>query len=421
MSGILVRGLRQLEGDIRIQGSKNAVLPVMAASLLHKGTIKLFHVPKIQDVFCMMGILESMGCVCRWEETYVEINTAALASSQIPEAEARKMRSSVMLLGPLLGRCKEALGWQPGGCSIGARPIDLHLMALKKLGAEITCDGSCIEAKTAGLHAAQIHFSFPSVGATENAVMAAVAARGVTVIHGAAKEPEIEILCQFLQAMGAQIEGIGSSVLKIQGGCTLHDTEFVIPGDRIVAGTYIGAVLAAGGEIYLQGAVPGHLWAVLNAAEQMGARVLCRPEGVFIRQKERPREICLETQVYPGFPTDLQSVFAAAAATAEGNSEIKEQVFEGRFAAAEELRKFGGNIIIKDRTIFIDGVYPLKGTAVQAQDLRGGAALVVAGLAAQGETKITQTEHISRGYEDICRDLHGLGADIRWEASSDRR
>lgn len=389
----------------------------MAASLLHKGTIKLFHVPKIQDMFCMMGILESMGCVCRLGEGCAEIDTTGLVCSKIPEAEARKMRSSVMLLGPLLGRCGEALGWQPGGCSIGERPIDLHLMALKKLGAEIVCDGFCITAKAAGLHGTQIRFPFPSVGATENAVMAAVAADGITVIHGAAKEPEIEILCRFLQAMGAQIEGVGSSVLTIQGGCALHDTEFVIPGDRIVAGTYIGAVLAAAGEVYLRGVVPGQLWAVLDAAEQMGARVLCRSDGIFIRLEKRPQAICLETQVYPGFPTDLQSVFAAAAAAAKGSSRIKEQVFEGRFAAAEELRKLGGHIIIKDRTIFIDGVYPLTGAAVRAPDLRGGAALVVAALAAQGETRITQTAHISRGYEDICRDLHGLGADIRWESS----
>lgn len=416
MSGIFVRGLRRLEGDIRIQGSKNAVLPVMAASLLHKGTIKLFHVPKIQDVFCMMGILESMGCVCRWEEDGMVIDTTALDSSQIPKEEAEKMRSSVMLLGPLLGRCKEAQGWHPGGCSIGERPIDLHLMALKKLGAEIRCEDSGIYAKTAGLRGAQIHFPFPSVGATENAVMAAAAADGITVIQGAAKEPEIEILCRFLQSMGVQMEGIGSSVLKIHGSSTLHDTEFRIPGDRIVAGTYIGAVLAAKGSIYLRGAVSSHLWAVLDAAEQMGARVLCRPGGIFIRMEQRPQAVCLETQVYPGFPTDLQSVFAAASAVAQGTSSIKEQVFEGRFAAAEELRKLGGHIIIKDRTIFLDGVYPLIGAAVEASDLRGGAALVVAGLAAQGETQITKTIHINRGYEDICRDLHSLGADIRWES-----
>lgn len=415
MSGILVRGLHRLEGEIRIQGSKNAVLPVMAASLLHKGTVKLDNVPKIQDVFCMMGILESLGCVCRWEGHAVTIDATGVKESRIPEREAGKMRSSVMLLGPLLGRTGEAVGWYPGGCSIGERPIDLHLSAFRQMGVDVVCDGDRITAETTGLLGARIHFSFPSVGATENVVMAAVAADGVTVLQGAAKEPEIEILCYFLQSMGADIEGIGSSVLTIRGGTPLHDAECQIPGDRIVAGTYMGAVTAAGGRVYLKEAPAMHLTAVIDAAQQMGAEVLSGSGGIWIGMEKRPLAVNLETDVYPGFPTDLQSVFVAAAAVAEGTSFISEHVFEGRFAAAKELRKLGGHIIIRDRTVCIDGVCPLTGGAVTAPDLRGGAALVVAGLAAQGETLISEDFHIRRGYEDICWDLRGLGADIRWQ------
>lgn len=416
MSGILVRGLHRLKGEVKIQGSKNAVLPVMAASLLHRGSVKLDNVPKIQDVFCMLGILESLGCTYRWIGNAVEIDTTGLRASQVPEEEARKMRSSVMLLAPLLGTLGEAASWYPGGCSIGKRPIDLHLLAFRCLGAEVSCDRDCIVLKkSTGLCGAEIHFSFPSVGATENAVMAAVAADGVTVLHGAAREPEIEVLCRFLQAMGAEIEGVGSSILKICGGRALHDAEFRIPGDRIVAGTYMGAALTAGGEVCLRDAPMEHLTAVRTAAEQMGANIRCFSDGMLLQMEKRARAVNLETQVYPGFPTDLQSVFVAAAAAAEGTSFIKEQVFEGRFAAAKELRKLGGHIIIREQTVCIEGVYPLIGEQVNACDLRGGAALVTAGLAAQGETLILEDFHIRRGYEDICRDLRVLGADIRWQ------
>lgn len=412
MAGILVRGLHRLEGEIRIQGSKNAVLPVMAASLLHRGTITLDNVPKIQDVFCMMGILESLGCACRWSEHTVTIDTTGQTGSDVPEDAAKKMRSSIMLIGPLLGTAGKASTWYPGGCSIGERPIDLHLLALRQMGAEVVCDGDCIAASASKLRGTEIHLAFPSVGATENVVMAAVAAEGVTVLRGAAREPEIEILCHFLETMGAKIEGIGSSVLKIHGGRPLHDTAFRIPGDRIVAGTYMGAVLAAGGRVWLREVPALHLTAVIDAAEQMGAEVACSPYGILVGMEQRPVGLDLKTRVYPGFPTDLQSVFVAAASVADGTSFISEHVFEGRFAAAKELRKLGGHIIIRDRTVCVDGVYPLTGGAVTAPDLRGGAALVVAGLAARGETLIEEDFHIQRGYEDICRDLRGVGADI---------
>ncbi len=414
MSGILIRGLHRLEGEIRIQGSKNAVLPVMAASLLHKGTVILENVPKIQDVFCMMGILESLGCICRWKEHTLTIRTDGLDGSRIPEVEARKMRSSIMLMGPLLGRMNEVIGWYPGGCSIGERPIDLHLAAFQAMGAEIFCDGDRITAVTEGIAGTDIDLQFPSVGATENVIMAAAAAEGVTTLYGAAREPEIECLCLFLQEMGVRIEGTGSSMLRIHGGCELHDVTFRVPGDRIVAGTYLGAILAAGGDVFLKDAPTVHLSEVLDAAGQMGGEFEILPDGIRLRMEGRPRPIALKTGVYPGFPTDLQSVFVAAAAVADGTSFISEHVFEGRFASAKELRKLGGHIIIKDRTVCVEGIYPLSGGELTAPDLRGGAALVVAGLAARGETRVSGYEHIRRGYEDICRDLRGAGADIEY-------
>lgn len=415
MSVIRIRGLHCLEGKIKIQGSKNAVLPLMAASLLHSGTVMITNVPRIQDVNCMMGILEYLGCNCRLEGHSLTIGTRSLSMARIPNQEAGQMRSSVMLLGPLLGRMKQAVSRHPGGCSIGKRPIDLHLSALRKLGAEVRVEGEQITASTSGLKGTDIQFPFSSVGATENALMAAVAADGVTVLHGAAIEPEIEILCQFLKGMGAQIEGSGTNTLVIHGGTPLHDVTFAVPGDRIVAGTYLGAVMAAGGSVLLSGAPAGHMAEVLHMAQQAGCRVEILPEGVHVRMEGRPKPFEISTGPYPGFPTDLQSVMVAVAAMAEGTSRIRETVFEGRFASAKELQKLGGHIIIEDRTVCVDGTCPLTGGQVNAGDLRGGAALVVAGLAAREETVVTGYGHISRGYEDICGDLSGVGADIRLE------
>lgn len=412
LSVIRIQGLHCLEGTIRIQGSKNAVLPLMAASLLHKGTIVLTNVPRIQDVYCMMGILESLGCVCEWEEHTLTIHAGDLCVSRIPQAEAGQMRSSVMLLGPLLGRLKEAVSWHPGGCSIGKRPIDLHLLALRRMGADIRTEGEQITASTQGLKGCEIIFPISSVGATENAVMAAVAAEGTTILRGASVEPEIVILCRFLEKMGARIGGIGTDTLVIEGGKSLHDVTFEVPGDRIVAGTYAGAVLAAGGDVMLQEAPAEHLEEVLRVIRKTGGAVQILPEGIRVRMEGRPGPVEITTGIYPGFPTDLQSVMVAVAAVADGDSRIHETVFEGRFASAKELQKLGGHIIIEDRTVCVTGTYPLRGGAVCAPDLRGGAALVVAGLAAQGTTILSGYEYIRRGYEDICRDLAGVGAKI---------
>ncbi len=412
MPVIQIQGLHRLKGEIRIQGSKNAVLPVMAASLLHKGITEISNVPGIQDVFCMMGILEYMGCKCHLENHRLTIDASQPRAVCIPDEMVKKMRSSIMLLGPMLGRLREAQTSQPGGCYIGKRPIDLHLYALREMGADIREEDGRITAVTMGLRGADLHFAYPSVGATENALMAAVAAEGTTRIYGAAREPEIQVLCRFLQAMGARIDGVGSGQLTIRGNDSLRGADFAMPGDRIVAGTYMGAVLAAGGDVMLKGAPTEHLRQVLEAAAEVGGMLRISEDGIRIRMKSRPKALDLDTGPYPEFPTDLQSVMLAVASVSEGVSRIRENVFEGRFATAKELQKLGGHIIIKDRTAIVRGRETLKGGMVYACDLRGGAALTVAGLAADGNTSISGYGFISRGYEDICRDLACAGACI---------
>lgn len=412
MSAIRLCGLHSLNGEITIQGSKNAVLPVMAAALLHKGTTVITNVPEIQDVFCMKGILEYLGCRISLEDHTLVIDTRDITSVRIPDLQVKQMRSSIMLLGPLLGRLGEAVTCHPGGCSIGSRPVDLHLDALRLLGAEIRVEGERITASALRLSGADIRLSYPSVGATENALMAAVAAEGITRIYGAAREPEIMELCRFLIQMGADVSGIGTDVLVIRGGKKLHDVNFHVAGDRIVAGTYLGAVLTARGSVFLREAPVLHLEQMLIKTKKMGARIEVQPEGILAVMDRRPEPVNLKTSPYPGFPTDLQSVMLAAAAVADGNSIIEETVFEGRFATAAELKKMGADIVIRDKTAHITGIRQLTGTKTAACDLRGGAALVVAGLAAEGETVITGYGHIRRGYEDICRDLAGAGIAI---------
>lgn len=389
---------------------------MMAAAVLHKGTTVLNHVPRIQDVFCMMGILESMGCVCSLEGHTLTIDAKTLICCGIPKEGGKAMRSSIILLGSLLGRCKEAVAYYPGGCSIGSRPIDLHLSALEKLGAKFEEEGEVIYAATTGLKGTHITLSYPSVGATENVLLAAVGAEGNTILDGAAMEPEVEDLCWMLEAMGAKISGIGTGTLKIQGGQKFHDIQWQVPGDRIVTGTYLSAVMAAGGKALFRKSCPHQLGCVIRTMREMGAEIRLWENEIEIEMVGQPKAVSVETSPYPGFPTDLQSMMMVLLSVGEGTGYLKEKVFEGRFATAKELHKMGADIIIKGREALITGQKALKAAQVQACDLRGGAALVVAGLAAEGETKVTDCHHILRGYEDICYDLKSLGAKIRREA-----
>ncbi|MGN0372522.1 MAG: UDP-N-acetylglucosamine 1-carboxyvinyltransferase [Enterocloster sp.] len=419
MSVIQVFGLTSLKGEISIQGSKNAVLPMMAAALLHKGVTVLTNVPDLLDVSSMVDILESLGCRCLRRGDCMVIDARNIDGTEIPRKYVSAMRSSIIVLGALLGRMGEGSSCYPGGCLIGARPIDLHLMALKELGAEIHEEDGWLRVRCGdgrSLKGAEIHLSYPSVGATEQAVLASVLARDVTVIHGAAMEPEIEQLCRFLNNMGAVICGMGTDHLMVQGVTELHDSCFQVEGDRIVAGTYGAAAAAAGGRVLLRGVRPSLLKLPLAMLEQAGAAVRTEEQScrIEISVSERPKALDIKTGPYPAFPTDLQSPFMAFLSVGQGVSRIEERVFEKRFATAEALKKMGALIEQKDRTALIRGSWPLKGAEVEASDLRGGAALAVAALAAEGETRISRCRYVSRGYEDICRDLSALGAHIRW-------
>lgn len=415
MNAIQVQGRHSLNGRIWIQGSKNAVLPMMAAALMAKGTTVIHHVPEIEDVFSMMGILESLGCRCSLEDHRAVIDAKTLSGTEIPEAYVGRMRSSVMVLGPLLARQKEAVTSFPGGCVLGKRPIDLHLTALRQMGAEIMEVCGMVYAKADRLTGSQIRFSFPSVGATENAVMAAVTAEGTTILKNCAREPEIAELCRFLRAMGGRIFGIGTDELVIEGVRELSPCEVTLDGDRICAGTYLAAAAAVGGDVAVCGISPQVLKEPIRVFREMGAEVLEDPKEKEIRliMKKRPRGFKLRTGPYPEFPTDLQSVFLAVSCMAVGESRLTEDVFEARFAAARELCLFGARIRVNGRTAVSEGAkYALKPAIVRAPDLRAGAALVIAGLAAEGVSLIDGRSHIERGYEDICRDFRELGADM---------
>ena len=417
MSVIQVFGLTPLKGEISIQGSKNAVLPMMAAAVLHRGITVLTNVPVIRDVACMLDILEFLGARCCHKGDCLVIDARNITQTSIPERYVTAMRSSIVVLSALLGRMGEGCSCYPGGCLIGARPIDLHLMVLKSLGAEISeAEGHIRAACGKGLTGTEIHLPYPSVGATEQAILGSVLARDVTIIHGAAREPEISQLCRFLNNMGAVICGMGTDHLVIQGVEELHDSSFRVEGDRIVAGTYAAAVAAATGSVILREVCPTELEVPLEMLKQAGVSVCIEKccKQIRIEMKQRPGCLNIKTGPYPQFPTDLQSPFMAFLASGEGTSTIEERVFEGRFATVRSLIRMGASIRTEERKAVIEGHYPLKGAEVSASDLRGGAALAVAALAAQGETLIRDCHHIERGYEDICRDMAVLGADIRW-------
>ncbi len=419
MSEIRICGYRPLSGEIKIQGSKNGALPMLAAAILQKGTMKFTNVPIIQDVVCMVGILESIGCQCRWDKNTLEINASHITGARILKEDMEKMRSSILVMGALLGRRGQAVTWYPGGCSIGSRPIDLHLSAFAALGARIQEEEGRMEATAPALTGAIITFPYPSVGATENALLASVLAQGETVIMGAALEPEIISLCRLLNQMGGKVEGIGTSILRIQGVKELYGTEFPVPGDRIAAGTYLIAAAATEGNVRILGAVWEDMEEVVQVLQGAGAKVERIPGGredggIALSMEGRPRVIKLSTRPYPGFPTDLQSPMLAWLSRGEGISQVEETVFEARFKTVRELRHMGAEIQVQGNRAEIFGIHRLKGARVKSWDLRGGAALVTAALAAQGETVISDCQYIERGYEDICRDIQALNGSIRW-------
>lgn len=415
MSFIEIVGGNKLYGEINIQGSKNAVLPILAATILVKGVSKIHRCPRIRDVFIMIKILESIGCKVWWEETSICVDATYLKEITIPDEYVKEMRSSIILMGALLGRMHNVRISYPGGCTIGKRPIDYHLNSLKLMNVQIDEVEGNIYCATKTILGTDIHLNFPSVGATENVVLAAVLAKGITRIYNAAKEPEIDDLCCFLNQCGAKISGIGTDYLKIEGVDQLTPTEYTVSTDRIVAGTYLAMVAGTGGRVKLNGANPHHLTEVISVLSDMGCLILAG--NGFIEIKSDGKLIAapiLVTRPYPGFPTDMQSQMMSLATLSSGSTIIVENIFEDRYSNVPELIHMGADILLRGRTAVIQGVEQLHGVDVYAKDLRAGAALILAGLIAEGVTKVYNTIYIERGYEDICKDLRSLGAVIQY-------
>lgn len=413
MDSIRIQGGMALQGKVRVQGSKNASLPILAATLLVGDSSFIRNCPRISDVYSMVSLLKSLGCSVHWQETGVFVDSSQVRRAEMPGEAVKGMRSSLCLLGALIGRCSEVTMEHPGGCVIGERPIDLHMSALGQMGVEFVEEEGLLKAFSDRLHGAVVKLPFPSVGATENVILAGVMADGDTVLEGAAMEPEISALCIFLEHCGGWIEGIGSSTLVIHGGRRLYGTDFTVPADRIVAGTYLFGCIGAGGSVFLEHAPEEEMQSVLEAAVQMGGRVCTSREGIYVQAPARPAHIELVTAPYPGFPTDLQSVVLAVETRGKGCSHIEERIFENRFRIVEELKKMGASIeMSSSKSVFVHGQETLQGACVEAKELRGGAALVVAGLMAEGETVVGGCPYIYRGYENISRDFRELGARV---------
>ena len=413
MSVILVEGGRKLSGAVTVQGAKNSALPMLAATVLCPGVCCLRGCPTLSDVDTAAQIIRHLGGTVRREGSDLVVDTRRVTGCAIPAELMGRMRSSVMFLGSILGRCGEAECSQPGGCDLGPRPIDLHLHALRALGAEIEEKDGRLRCRGKSLHGAEIFLRTPSVGATENAMLAACAAEGTTVISNAAREPEIAELQDFLRAMGARVRGAGSATVVVEGRKKLHGCIHRVRPDRIVAATYLCAAAGAGGCVYLRRADYRHLAAALCVLQKSGCEICSDGGGICLKSPGRLQSVPpVRTSPYPGFPTDAQAVMMAALAGSCGSTVFVENLFADRFRHVPQLLKMGAQIRTQGRTAIVTGTEKLRGAAVEATDLRGGAALIVAGLQARGVTRVEQIHHIERGYADIVGDLSGLGACI---------
>jgi len=423
MDKILVRGGRPLRGCVQVRGAKNATLPLMAAAILAEEPCVLHNVPCLHDIFTMDKILSGMGMTIEFTGRYMTLDAATVDSHVAPYDFVRKMRASFFVLGPLLGRFGKAKVSLPGGCAIGTRPVDIHLKGLEALGARVRIEDGYVLAEAAKLEGTDIALDFPSVGATENLMMAATRAKGVTRLSNVAREPEIVDLAQFLNGLGAQISGAGTDLITIVGVDALGGGEHVVVADRIEAGTFLIAAVATKGDVTIQNANPDHLPSFLTKLREAGAEVDVQGTRIRAAAPDGLRAIDVTTQPFPGFPTDLQAQMMALVSTAEGVSVIKETVFENRFMQVAELRRMGADIDLDGNTAVVRGVASLSGAPVMASDLRASAALVIAGLIAEkGETAISRVYHIDRGYERIEERLAGLGAAIsRVRACGPRR
>lgn len=412
---IVTHGRSHLSGTVRVSGAKNSALKLIAASLLGQGKTILHNVPNISDIDIMIEVLRSLGATVERTDHTIAIDTANATGFETPYELVSKMRASISILGPLIARFGKARVAMPGGCKIGARKIDIHLAVLEALGVSFANDHGYLYASTPnGLHASKVFLDFPSVGATENMLMASVTAEGTTVIDNAAREPEIEDLANMLNEMGAQVQGAGTSTIVVQGVALsdLHPCEHWVVGDRIEAGTFLTAGALLGGPITVEGIDPDFLRTVMMKLEEMGVEVSTTQDSITVSRTEPLRATDIQTLPHPGFPTDLQAQFSLLAAFAEGCSVVSENIFENRFMFASELNRMGSDISLDGHHALIRGVSGLQGAPVSSPDLRGGAALVIAGLAAEGETRIHDIYHIDRGYEDYVGKLRSLGAHV---------
>ena len=418
MDRIVVRGGRRLAGEVRASGSKNATLALMAASLLTDDETVLRNVPRVRDVDTMAEILGALGVPCRFEPDdphVLRLGGRGVSRPEAPYDLVRKMRASFLVLGPLLARNGLGRVSEPGGCAIGVRPVDQHLKGLEALGAKVRLEHGYVEASASQLHGAHLAFDFATVNGTQNVMMAAVLAKGHTVLENAAREPEVAELAGVLNEMGADVRGAGSDRIEIRGVGRLHGVTHEVWGDRIEAGTLLAAGLITRGDVCVRGVEPGLLDATLEKLREAGAELDVAGDAIALRPGERTRGIKVVTAPYPGFPTDMQAQLMAALVLVEGSSVVTETVFENRFMHVPELVRLGADIELAGRAAHVRGVRALSGAPVMATDLRASAGLLLAGLAAEGDTVVNRVYHIDRGYERIEEKLRRLGAEIRRE------
>ena len=413
MSSYIIEGGHKLEGTVKISGSKNAALPILAATVLNVGKTTLYNVPNIQDTQMMFKILETLGGKVEKKNNKIIIDTSKINKFEIPEELMHKMRSSVILAGALLGRYKKAIFSYPGGCDIGSRPIDLHLRSFEKLGINVVQNYGNIICDAEKIKGEKIDLDFPSVGATENAILASVLAEGTTTITNSAREPEIIDLQNFLNKMGAKIIGAGTNEIQITGVKKLKDISYNIMPDRIETGTFLCLTVATKGNLILENTNAEHITPVITKLQEAECKIEIEKNKIKINSNKKIKALDIKTMPYPGFPTDMQSVFSAMLTTAKGTSIIVENIFENRFKYTQELNKMGAKITVEGKSAIIRGVRKIYGANVKATDLRGGAALVLAGLSAKGVTKVDDIEYILRGYENFDKKLRNINADIQ--------
>lgn len=415
METIIVKKSGALNGHLKVNGSKNSILPILAASLLTKEKCTLHEIPNLEDVHVMCDLLSNLGAkINKTNNNSLEIQVENIINYEAPYDLISKLRASFLVMGPLLSRINKAKVSMPGGCAIGTRPIDLHLKGFKNLNIDINFNRGYIQAETEDIIGNNVYLDFPSVGATENLMMVACTAKGKTIIENCAEEPEIIDLANFINSMGGKIEGAGTKTITIIGVDELHGTEYTVIPDRIEAGTYMVAAVLTGGELHIDNVIPSHVQPVIAKLREVGAEVVENGNSVMVRSKGMINSTDIKTLPYPGFPTDMQAQFMLLLSLANGTSVINETIFENRFMHANEFLRMGANIKIEGNTAIVNGLNSLTGTKVKATDLRAGAALILAGLVADGETEISEIHHIKRGYADIVEKLQAVGANIAY-------